>query len=336
MFSGAVDSAGSPTGEPMNLGSPVGSPNNPPGTYGSPQYLPSFLIGEPTGSPMNNSRLWNSPGPGTSQSPQKSRPIGQIAHGLPTTPSKALFSPIAANTSISRTYARPTPTDKNGGPPIQGLFEYSTPTSARTSLVGGSVSPPQFKNNSSFYVSTTTTPAKVDTMVGHEHPGKSFSYAQSPAQIDPFYTQGQCLTSNDQLDETWVTIFGFPPAASSYILQQFYHYGTIVEHRLPPSGNWMHVRYQTKLQAKIALSKNGKVFGNYMVGVKPCIDKSIIVQYVSKMPTKEMESPNASRILQNGNQSPFASADFSVINPGHMPQKRVGIFSKAKELLFNW
>lgn len=40
------------------------------------------------------------------------------------------------------------------------------------------------------------------------------------------------------------------------------------------SGNWMHVQYQSKLQARKALSKDGKIFGEaIMIGVKPCIDK---------------------------------------------------------------
>lgn len=39
-------------------------------------------------------------------------------------------------------------------------------------------------------------------------------------------------------------------------------------------GNWMHLQYQSKLQARKALSKDGKVFGDaIMVGVKRCIDK---------------------------------------------------------------
>ena len=39
-------------------------------------------------------------------------------------------------------------------------------------------------------------------------------------------------------------------------------------------GNWMHLHYQSKIQAKKALSKNGKVLGNsIMVGVTQCIDK---------------------------------------------------------------
>lgn len=39
-------------------------------------------------------------------------------------------------------------------------------------------------------------------------------------------------------------------------------------------GNWMHLQYQSRLQARKALSKDGKVFGDaIMVGVKPCIEK---------------------------------------------------------------
>ncbi len=45
---------------------------------------------------------------------------------------------------------------------------------------------------------------------------------------------------------TWVTVFGFPPSASSYILSQFAQYGTILQHHIPTNGNWMHLRYQTK------------------------------------------------------------------------------------------
>ena len=45
---------------------------------------------------------------------------------------------------------------------------------------------------------------------------------------------------------TWVTIFGFPPSAASYILQQFSQCGTVLQHHIPANGNWMNIRYQTK------------------------------------------------------------------------------------------
>ncbi len=91
----------------------------------------------------------------------------------------------------------------------------------------------------------------------------------------------------------------FPPASASYILLQFAQYGNILKHvvstgkfqdcfiddlysikicffylQMSNTGNWMHVQYQSKMQARKALSKDGKIFGEaIMIGVKPCIDK---------------------------------------------------------------
>lgn len=31
----------------------------------------------------------------------------------------------------------------------------------------------------------------------------------SPAQVDPFYSQGESLSSDDRLDQSWVTVFGY-------------------------------------------------------------------------------------------------------------------------------
>lgn len=48
----------------------------------------------------------------------------------------------------------------------------------------------------------------------------------------------------------------------------------IIHWQMASPGNWMHLQYQSRLQARKALSKDGKVFGDsIMVGVKPCIDK---------------------------------------------------------------
>lgn len=99
----------------------------------------------------------------------------------------------------------------------------------------------------------------------------------SPTQIDPFYTHGESIKMDDKLDETWITVFGFPQSATSYVLQEFSVYGQIIRHIPNPQGNWLHIKYQTKLQAQKALSKNGKILANsLMVGVMPCIDKRVM------------------------------------------------------------
>lgn len=44
--------------------------------------------------------------------------------------------------------------------------------------------------------------------------------------------------------------------------------------QVAPKGNWMHIRYQSALSARQALSKNGIVFDNSLqLGVVPCMDK---------------------------------------------------------------
>lgn len=51
-------------------------------------------------------------------------------------------------------------------------------------------------------------------------------------------------------------------------------------------GNWMHLHYQSKMAAKKALSKNGKVVGNnIMVGVSQCIDKAVMSGDVVSSPS---------------------------------------------------
>uniref|UniRef100_A0A4W5LMD7 Nucleoporin NUP35 n=1 Tax=Hucho hucho TaxID=62062 RepID=A0A4W5LMD7_9TELE len=107
--------------------------------------------------------------------------------------------------------------------------------------------------------------------------GQQAKSTMSPAQVDPFFTQGDALSSEDRLDDTWITVFGFPPASASYILLQFAQYGNVMKHVMSNTGNWMHIQYQSRLQARKALSKDGKVFGEaIMIGVKPCIDKNVM------------------------------------------------------------
>ena len=52
----------------------------------------------------------------------------------------------------------------------------------------------------------------------------------SPNQIDPFYTYGDSIKMDDKLDDTWITLFGFPQSATSYVLQEFSIYGQIIRH----------------------------------------------------------------------------------------------------------
>jgi len=197
----------------------------------------------------------------------------------------------------------------------------------------------------------------------------------SPNQVDPFYQYGDSIKMDDKLDETWVTIFGFPQSATSYVLQEFSIYGQIIRHVPNNQGNWLHVQYQNKLQAQKALSKNGKVLANsLMIGIMPCIDKRVMssstasASNTSTNPVEQTQlSPNSSisnvkpavaglnRNFSTGAKldrtqslrtavrplGPFngpreSRTTDSISNDPNLPKKNGNVISKAMEYMFGW
>lgn len=217
-----------------------------------------------------------------------------------------------------------TPKDKSGAPPVRSIHD---------DLV--SVSTPLNTHRQSFPVIQSplsgrqaSTPGTVGQQV-----------CLSPAQVDPFYSQGETLSSEDQLDQSWVTVFGFPPASASYILLQFAQYGNILKHTMASPGNWMHLQYQSRLQARKALSKDGKVFGDcIMVGVKPCIDKSVMEgsDVVSPPSSSSLLSTPRSSIRPLSAAYRSCSNDYQVVADRQTPRKDDSFVSKAMEYMFGW
>ncbi|CAG5865374.1 unnamed protein product [Menidia menidia] len=291
--------------EPMSLGSPT-SPKPASGA----QFLPGFLMGD-------------LPAP---TSPQ-SRPF-------------SLSTPIAESPSAHRGGAGggsalqpvvPTPKDKSGAPPVRSIHD---------DLV--TVGTPLSALRQSFPVMQSPLSARQAST-----PGTGTGVQQlclSPAQVDPFYSQGESLSSEDQLDQTWVTVFGFPPASASYILLQFAQYGNILKHKMASPGNWMHLQYQSRLQARKALSKDGKVFGeSIMVGVKPCIDKSVMEtgDVVSPALSTSFSSsalPSTPRSAIRPLSASYRSSgsDYQVVADRQTPRKDDSFVSKAMEYMFGW
>ncbi|KAM4561550.1 nucleoporin NUP35 [Fundulus diaphanus] len=282
----------------------LGSPTSPKPTSGA-QFLPGFLMGD-------------LPAPATPQP----RPF-------------SLTSPIAESMSASRGGGGgsapqpvvPTPKDKSGAPPVRSIYDdlvtMGTPLSA---------------HKQSFPVMQSPLSARQAST-----PGTGMQQGcLSPAQVDPFYSQGETLSSDDQLDQTWVTVFGFPPASASYILLQFAQYGNILKHTMASPGNWMHLQYQSRLQARKALSKDGKVFGDsIMVGVKPCIDKSVMGSSEAVSPPLSVSSsalPSTPRSAIRSLSASYRSSgsDYQVVADRQTPRKDDSFVSKAMEYMFGW
>ncbi|NXE20675.1 NUP35 protein, partial [Ardeotis kori] len=315
--------------EPMTLGSPT-SPK--PGA--NAQFLPGFLMGDLPAPVAPQPRALSGPSVGVME----------------------MRSPLLAGGSPPQPVV-PTPKDKSGAPPVRSIYDElsspglgSTPLTSRRPVSGLaylSCKSNLFKKcHFKLTASSMFSPASI---------GQPRKTTLSPAQLDPFYTQGESLTSEDQLDDTWVTVFGFPQASASYILLQFAQYGNILKHVMSNTGNWMHIRYQSKLQARKALSKDGRIFGeSIMIGVKPCIDKSVMENFerssississVFTPPTRSVGSPvqpvnNTTRISA---MRPLATAykastsDYQVVSDRQTPRKDESIVSKAMEYVFGW
>lgn len=136
----------------------------------------------------------------------------------------------------------------------------------------------------------------------------------SPSQLDPFFQEG----GEPSHDPTWITVFGFSSLATAFILKQFRQYGVILQHVTnQEGGNWIHIQYKTKIQARKALSKNGKIYENkIMIGVVPCI--SVPTGAQSHQPLRETTDMfnKQSTLLLNGSTSEYATPPRSFSRSG--------------------
>ena len=322
----------------------MGSPGSPASPLQS-QFLPGYLLGDTTQHAVSPaSRLWTA---ATSPSPPKA-----------THRSSNITSPLSTS-YISTPGHRETirPKERPGAPPTKSLMSHASPHTAPASPFTSSFQQTPLRGFHTPGMNTTAPPISgLSSSILENVADSSQIYMAantrlppSPAQMDPFYTQGESLTSDDILDNTWITVFGFPPAAASFILQQFSQYGNIVKHVIASEGNWMHLHYQSKLQAKKALSKNGKMFaGNIMVGVTPCIEKSVMEDKENptlpgtpliNTPVGSKDTPGTSkgtpiRPLTAAYRS--ARSENEVVRSNQAPQKSNTFVSKAMEYMFGW
>ncbi|KAF3843680.1 hypothetical protein F7725_002529 [Dissostichus mawsoni] len=101
---------------------------------------------------------------------------------------------------------------------------------------------------------------------------------------------------------------GAPPVrtSASYILLQFAQYGNILKHTMASPCNWMHLQYQSSLQARKALSKDGKC---------------------SETPLWPLSA---------GYKCKAAGSDYQVLADRQTPRKDDSMVSKAMEYMFGW
>ncbi|KAF4366186.1 hypothetical protein F8388_014904 [Cannabis sativa] len=92
-----------------------------------------------------------------------------------------------------------------------------------------------------------------------------------PREVARPEMQRNTLPTANLNEEEWVTVYGFSPADTNFVLREFEKCGVILKHVPGPrDANWIHILYQNRSDAQKALSKNGmQINGILIVGVKP-------------------------------------------------------------------
>jgi nuclear pore complex protein Nup53 len=93
--------------------------------------------------------------------------------------------------------------------------------------------------------------------------------AASYSSAGLFPSAGDAAWGSD--GQYWITVFGYPTSARAFILSHFQTVGE-VSNFISGAGNWLHLRYHTRLQAEQALALDGQTLGggSAMIGVKKC------------------------------------------------------------------
>ncbi|XP_074001937.1 nucleoporin NUP35-like [Numenius arquata] len=232
----------------------------------------------------------------------------------------------------------PTDEERRDPPPVRSRYDLG-----RGSVPLGSSTPAMKKTSSlgrSPLVGTmASTPGRAPSMLSPASAWQRRSMTLSPAQPDRFYAPVYSRRAEDQLDGRWVTVYGFSQASASYILHQFAQYGNILKHVMSNTGNWMHICYQSELEARKALSKDGRIFGDCIrIGVKPCTDKSVMARSSTSTSVDGTAVQHINHTTRFPTMRPLAckacASHYQVFLERQTPRKGESIVSKALGYVF--
>lgn len=192
-----------------------------------------------------------------------------------------------------------------------------------------------FMNQSGFNQSSVMSPIAANDSYQHQNN----SYLQNNNSTIPlnstFQTTLPAPLNGYNNTNFWVTIFGFPPTAVTTILSHFSQCGSILE-KVCSSGNWIHLRFSSRLECDKALLYNGKIIcNNLMVGVSKCTDESVIDK--ENYGGAQQREVNVSRI-RSLTQAAYKSAQepTEVVLSPNAPKRSTGIINKTLDMFFGW
>lgn len=236
------------------------------------------------------------------------------------------------------------------GPPTQGLFDclknekqtFQTPNKnvlqTNPAIINQSIQDSSFLNQSGFNQSRMMSPIPIgNTTTSHDVTDYNFNTSVQQNQVyqTTSFNQSYSQFNNVINNNLWVTVFGFPQSGTASILSHFSQCGTIVDKVFAAqNGNWVHLRFTSRLECDKAINYNGKIISNnLMIGVMRCTDESVI----DKENTNERREIAISKIRPLTHMAYKNAQSPTEVVPGpQQPKRSTGIVNKAMDLFFGW
>lgn len=182
-----------------------------------------------------------------------------------------------------------------------------------------------YLNRSGFNVSRVMSPIPV---------AKEQNFFSNMSVMSPLSQSQQGLSQTHAGNDYWITVFGFPQSASSMILSHFSQCGAIIDKVFATqNGNYVHLRFSSRLECDKALNYNGKIIGqNLMLGVQYCNDPAI----VGKENSDDRNQYSLSRVRSLTHIAYKNAQQTDVVPCPSAPKRSAGIVNKAMDLFFGW
>lgn len=260
-----------------------------------------------------------------------------------------LQSPASVNTSVNQQQQQFYQTNANAsisGPPTTGLFDYlkndksfQTPTKnfqshQQSQSFSNANQQQSFLNQSGFNQSRVMSP--ISNLPSNADFNNS--YQQQHQQHNSTYQTAVPVSNtgyNSNNNDFWITAFGFPQSAVSAILSHFSQCGSILE-KVCSSGNWIHLKFSSRLECDKALLYNGKIIcNNLMIGVTRCSDESV---FDKENDGRQLPRDFTTTRIRSLTQSAYKSAQepTEVVLSPNAPKRTTGIINKTLDLFFGW
>lgn len=243
-------------------------------------------------------------------------------------------------------YQSQNPNASMSGPPTTGLFDYlkndksfQTPTknflshqqSQSFSNQQQSFHDASLMNQSGFNQSRVMSPiASINNNTEFKNSYQQNSTFQTTAPVVPLNGY------NSSNSNFWITVFGFPQNAVTAILSHFSQCGSILE-KVCSSGNWLHLRFSSRMECDKALLYNAKIIcNNLMIGVTRCNDSSILEKENDggNQPQRDVNISKIRSLTQAAYKS--AQEPNEVVLSPNAPKRTTGIINKTLDMFFGW